>query len=235
MTRCASETTEYRRVLRASSRSASCRAWSTARDPVRRRRCASQDEPRAPTWPRRRTAPARFQLAAARGAAGGRGPGTADGRGRPQSSLLALRNVVTNAIEWSPLAAPAARRGADEGVEILVDDSGPGVPSTSGRTCPSPSSAGRRPRPAWVSIGRPTRSAIEAHGGTIEVGEGPRRSAPASCPAAQRALRDRPLRPDPVYYRIAIHPHTGPGVWNNWDVLVPPGASLGRGVGRQQP
>jgi ABC-type nitrate/sulfonate/bicarbonate transport system ATPase subunit len=47
-----------------------------------------------------------------------------------ESLLLALRNLVTNAIQWSP---PGQRvqvhmAAREEGLEVTVDDAGPGVP-----------------------------------------------------------------------------------------------------------
>ncbi len=95
-----------------------------------------------------------------------------------ESVLLALRNVVTNAIEWSPEGGTVRVHVQSDGrlLQILVDDQGPGIPPAErGRIFEpfhrGPAARGRR---AGYGLGLPlTRSAIEAHGGTIEVEDAP--------------------------------------------------------------
>jgi len=98
--------------------------------------------------------------------------------GDRESLLLALRNVVTNAIEWSPAGATVGVRlgEVEEGIEAVVDDAGPGVPeSERGRIFQAfqlrPIVPGRR---AGFGLGLAlTHKAVEAHGGSIAVETSP--------------------------------------------------------------
>ena len=98
--------------------------------------------------------------------------------GDRESLLLALRNVVTNAIEWSPpgKAVDLHMRTSPEGLEIVVDDAGPGVPLDERDQIfrpfhRSPAARGRR---VGFGLGLAlTHSAVEAQGGKIEVGDSP--------------------------------------------------------------
>jgi len=99
-------------------------------------------------------------------------------QGDRESLLLALRNVVTNAIEWSPPGKPVlvTMRATGEGHEIVVDDAGPGVPPEQRDKIfrpfhRGPASQGRR---VGFGLGLAlTHTAVRAHGGRIEVGESP--------------------------------------------------------------
>ncbi len=98
--------------------------------------------------------------------------------GDRESLLLALRNVVTNAIGWSPAGKTVEVRmnTCAEGLEIVVDDAGPGVPPAErGRIFRpfyrGPAAQGRR---VGFGLGLAlTHSAVRAHGGSIEVGDSP--------------------------------------------------------------
>ncbi len=98
--------------------------------------------------------------------------------GDRESLLLALRNVVTNAIEWSPPGKTVElhMRTGTGGLEILVDDAGPGIPAGERENLFLPFQRSRAARGRRVGFGLGlalTRSAIEAQGGTIEVGDSP--------------------------------------------------------------
>jgi len=98
--------------------------------------------------------------------------------GDRESLLLALRNVVTNAIEWSPRgSAVSVRAHADQsGLEIQVDDSGPGIPRERRPHLFQPFQPGAPANGRRVGFGTGlalTQSAIHSHGGRIEIGESP--------------------------------------------------------------
>ncbi len=104
--------------------------------------------------------------------------GALDFEGDREAVLLALRNVLTNAIEWSPEGGSVRVQFQGDGprVEILVDDQGPGVPPEQRLKIFEPfhrgsAACGRR---AGFGLGLAlTHSAVQAHGGRIEVGESP--------------------------------------------------------------
>lgn len=104
--------------------------------------------------------------------------GPLDVEGDRESLLLALRNVVTNAIEWSPSGKTVELRmqTSADGLEILVDDAGPGIPAAERESLFLPFQRSRAARGRRVGFGLGlalTRSAIEAQGGTIEIGDSP--------------------------------------------------------------
>jgi signal transduction histidine kinase len=99
-------------------------------------------------------------------------------RGDREAILRAVRNLTDNAIEWSPpdRAVRVCIRGEERTVSVTVDDAGPGVseelrgkvfePFFSG-----PSRSGRR---QGYGLGLTiVRSAVEKHGGTIDIGSSP--------------------------------------------------------------
>jgi signal transduction histidine kinase len=98
--------------------------------------------------------------------------------GDRESLLLALRNIVTNAIEWAPpggnVVVQAQR--TEDGTELLVDDDGPGVPPERRERLFEPFQRGGLARGRRVGFGiglALTRVAVETHGGTIEIGDSP--------------------------------------------------------------
>lgn len=98
--------------------------------------------------------------------------------GDRESLLLALRNIVTNAIEWAPPGGNVivhAQR-VEGGIELLVDDDGPGVPPERRERLFEPFQRGGLARGRRVGFGiglALTRVAIETHGGSIEIGDSP--------------------------------------------------------------
>jgi signal transduction histidine kinase len=98
--------------------------------------------------------------------------------GDRESLLLALRNVVTNAIEWSPAGAAVElrMRGGERELEILIDDAGPGVRSEDREKIFRPFHRGPAAEGRRVGFGLGlalTDSAVRAHGGRIEVSVAP--------------------------------------------------------------
>lgn len=98
--------------------------------------------------------------------------------GDRESLLLALRNVVTNAIGWSPPGKTVEVRmnTSPQGLEIVVDDAGPGVPVAERERIFRPFYRGPAAQGRRVGFGLGlalTHSAVRAHGGSIEVGDSP--------------------------------------------------------------
>ncbi len=98
--------------------------------------------------------------------------------GDRETLLLALRNIVTNAIEWSPVGkgVELCMRACEEDLEIVVDDAGPGVPLAERANIfrPFHRSATARGRRVGFGLGLAlTHSAVLAQGGRIEVGDSP--------------------------------------------------------------
>lgn len=98
--------------------------------------------------------------------------------GDREAILLALRNVVTNAIDWSGEdgIVRVQLAGKNGQLEILVDDSGPGVAPGEREVIFKPFHHGATParRRSGYGLGLAlSRTAVEAHGGTIEVGSSP--------------------------------------------------------------
>src|SRR5262245_11844265 len=98
--------------------------------------------------------------------------------GDREALLLALRNLVTNAIEWSPSGkSVGVRMGAcPEGLEIVVDDAGPGVKPSERERIFRPFYRGVAANGRRVGFGLGlalTHSAVRAQGGIIEVGDSP--------------------------------------------------------------
>jgi signal transduction histidine kinase len=97
--------------------------------------------------------------------------------GDREALLLALRNVITNAIEWSPRGGTIdlVLRGSEQELEIIVEDTGPGVPMEERQKIFEPFHRGRaaRGRRSGFGLGLAlTRGAVEAHGGRVAVEQG---------------------------------------------------------------
>ncbi len=120
-------------------------------------------------------------------------------RGDREGVLRAIRNVVANAIDWTPDAGRVTLRieGREKDVVVTADDSGPGVPAEVRPRVFEPFVQGPRlqRRRAGYGLGLAiAREATLAHGGTIEVGDAPsggarftltfQRVSPASAPVA---------------------------------------------------
>lgn len=91
--------------------------------------------------------------------------------------LRAVRNLAANAIQWSPEGSKVwvHMKGEGESIRVTVDDAGPGVPEKLRQEIFSPfvrgpSSGGRIGYGLGLAI---VRSAVEAQGGTIEIGASP--------------------------------------------------------------
>ena len=98
--------------------------------------------------------------------------------GDREALLLAVRNVVTNAIDWSGDGGTVRVQlaGSNGSLEILVDDSGPGVPAEEREFIFNPFHQGPAPprRRSGFGLGLAlAHTAVVAHGGTIEVGSSP--------------------------------------------------------------
>jgi signal transduction histidine kinase len=94
-------------------------------------------------------------------------------RCEPQGLRLALKVLVTNALQYSPDSAPVALSGrrADGGIEILVHDQGEGVPPAETEQIFAKSyrgsNAGARPGSGLGLY--MARAVLEVHGGTVGV------------------------------------------------------------------
>lgn len=99
-------------------------------------------------------------------------------RGDPGLILLALRNLVGNALAWSPAGGEVlvSLRGTAEQLEIRVDDQGPGVPAPERVRIFEPfvrgaAAPGRR---AGYGLGLAiVRRAVDRHGGKVRVESSP--------------------------------------------------------------
>lgn len=96
-------------------------------------------------------------------------------RGDREALLRALRNLAANAIQWSPTGATVSVRlvGLDEAIEVTVSDAGPGVPPELREEIFRPFVRGPALNGQRIGYGLGlaiVRSAVDAQGGTIEVG-----------------------------------------------------------------
>jgi len=99
-------------------------------------------------------------------------------RGDRESVLRALRNLVANAIEWSPKGGQVQVEiaGTDEGIVAVIDDSGPGVPQAQRERIfdpfyRGPSAHGRR---VGYGLGLAiVKDAATRHAGRIEIDTSP--------------------------------------------------------------
>jgi len=96
--------------------------------------------------------------------------------GDREALLLALRNVVTNAIEWTPRGREVALGlgVAGEELEIVIDDAGPGVPPEEREAIFRPFHRGQAAVGRRVGFGiglALTHRAVSEQGGRIEVEE----------------------------------------------------------------
>lgn len=93
-----------------------------------------------------------------------------------EALLRAIRNLVANAIQWSPPKSKvvALVRGLPQEIEVVVEDAGPGIPPELHLRIfepffRGPQAAGRR---IGYGLGLAlTRMAVDEHAGRIEVGE----------------------------------------------------------------
>ncbi len=98
--------------------------------------------------------------------------------GDREAILRALRNLVQNAIQWSPPGGEVRLciEGRDEAVDVTVDDSGPGVPADWRAAIFEPFVRGPSARGRRVGYGLGlalVRGAAQDHGGEVEVGASP--------------------------------------------------------------
>ncbi len=98
--------------------------------------------------------------------------------GDREALLLALRNLVSNAIAWSPEGEVihVTLTGNAEGIEVTVDDAGPGVPHEEHARIFETFYRGPAAQDQRVGYGLGlalTRVAVEAHRGSIEVAKSP--------------------------------------------------------------
>lgn len=106
------------------------------------------------------------------------GSGPLSMRGDREGLLRALRNLAANAIQWSPpgSAVEVNLSGQNGRIEITVDDAGPGVPEELREQVfvpffRGPVAAGQR---VGYGLGLAiVRSAVDAHGGKIQIERAP--------------------------------------------------------------
>jgi signal transduction histidine kinase len=94
--------------------------------------------------------------------------------GDREALLLALRNVVANAIQWSPAETTVAVEltGEPDAIRVTVDDAGPGIPAADRERIFEPFHRGSPPGGRRVGYGLGlalTRSAVQAQGGRVTV------------------------------------------------------------------
>ena len=99
-------------------------------------------------------------------------------RGDRETMLLVLRNLISNAIHWSPEGEQVRVQLDGEGreVEITVDDAGPGIQASEREKIFEPFYRGSAANGRRIGYGLGlalTRSAVEAHAGNISVESSP--------------------------------------------------------------
>ena len=95
-----------------------------------------------------------------------------------EALLRAIRNLVANAVQWSPPGSKvvARVRGMPQEIEVVVDDAGPGVPPELRERIFEPFFRGPQASGRRIGYGLGlalTRMAVDEHAGRIEVGESP--------------------------------------------------------------
>jgi two-component system, OmpR family, heavy metal sensor histidine kinase CusS len=103
------------------------------------------------------------------------GSGDLTMRGDREGLLRALRNLAANAIQWSPEGASVGVHltDRDDAIEVVVEDAGPGVPKELREEIFAPFVRGPALNGQRIGYGLGlaiVRSAVDAQGGTIEVG-----------------------------------------------------------------
>jgi signal transduction histidine kinase len=98
--------------------------------------------------------------------------------GDREALCLAVRNLVSNAVQWSPPEGRVriALEGESDSVRVTVDDQGPGVPAEARERIFEPFFRGPQVqgRRAGYGLGLAlTRTAVRAHGGRVEVVDAP--------------------------------------------------------------
>ena len=95
---------------------------------------------------------------------------------RPASLRRAVRNVIENAVRYGERAR-VQLRSSDEGVEILVEDDGPGIPDAEREKVFDPFvrlDGSRNRDTGGVGLGLSiARSIVRNHGGDIQLSQGP--------------------------------------------------------------
>jgi signal transduction histidine kinase len=94
----------------------------------------------------------------------------------PRGLAIAIGNLVGNAIAHSPRGGTVTLRSRrrDDRIVVEVDDQGPGVPAADRTRIFAPFVRGEAAYPAGIGLGLAiARRIVEAHGGTLEVGDAP--------------------------------------------------------------
>ena len=99
-------------------------------------------------------------------------------RGDREALCLVIQNLVSNALSWSPEKGTVdiSLIGAEDHIEFIVDDEGPGVPVTEREAIFEPFNTGRSPDGHRQGFGLGltlSRNVVIRHGGLIEVIESP--------------------------------------------------------------
>lgn len=127
------------------------------------------------------------------------GEGSLAMRGDREGLLRALRNLAANAIQWSPTDADVDVQltGEDGWVEVVVDDSGPGVPEELRERIFEPFARGPALGGQRVGYGLGlaiVRAAVDTQGGEVEVSRSPGGGARFRM-RLPRSARPRPATP----------------------------------------
>jgi signal transduction histidine kinase len=104
--------------------------------------------------------------------------GNTEMAGNREAVLRGLRNVVANALNWSPRGSDVQVDidGADEDIVVTVDDAGPGVPAPIRARVFSPFFQGPQRQAGRIGYGlglAMAKKAVTAQGGTIQIGTSP--------------------------------------------------------------
>jgi signal transduction histidine kinase len=131
-------------------------------------------------------------------------------RGDREALVLALRNLVSNAVAWSPEngLVRVSLSGTQQAVEAIVDDQGPGIPPELVQRLLEPFNQGPHAsnRRMGFGLGLPlAHAAVARHGGEFYVERSPDRGARLRF-VLPRTIRSRPSAATPGQDRGSLAP-----------------------------